>query len=72
MDDKALYLFIKCRLLESKTSETKCAEMINVNQQNFNRRLRAGTLRALELVNLLNAMGYRVYAERAGEKVEIK
>lgn len=72
MDDKALYLFIKCRLLESKTSETKCAEMISVNQQNFNRRLRAGTLRALELVNLLNALGYKVYAERDGEKVEIK
>ena len=72
MDDKALYLFIKCRLLESKTSETKCAEMIKVNQQNFNRRLRAGTLRALELVNLLNALGYSVYAEKDGEKVEIK
>ena len=72
MDDKALYLFIRCRRLDSKTSETKCAEMIDVNRQNFNRRLRAGTLRALELVNLLNALGYSVYAEKDGEKVEIK
>ena len=72
MTAKELYLFIKCRLLESKTSETKAALMIDVNQQNFNRRLRSGRLRALEVVDLLNALGYHVYAERDGERVEIK
>lgn len=72
MTDKEMYLFIKCRLLESKTSETKAAALININQQNFNRRLKAGTLRALEVINLLNVLGYRVYAERDGERVEIK
>ena len=72
MTEKELYLFIKCRLLESKTSETKAALMIDVNQQNFNRRLRSGRLRALEVVDLLNALGYHVYAERDGERVEIK
>ena len=72
MEQKDLYLFIKCRLLESGTSETAIAKTLSIGQQNFNKRLRAGTLRALELVNLLNALGYRVYAERDGEKVEIK
>lgn len=72
MEQKDLYLFIKCRLLEAGTSETTIAKALNIGQQNFNRRLRAGTLRALELVNLLNALGYKVYAEKDGEKVEIK
>lgn len=72
MTEKELYLFIKCRLLESKTSETKAALMIDVNQQNFNRRLRSGRLRALEVVNLLNELGYHVYAEKENEKIEIK
>ena len=72
MDEKEMYLFVKCRLLENRMSETKCALLIDVNQQNFNNRLRKGTLRAQELINLLNVMGYRVYAERGDEKVEIK
>lgn len=72
MDAKAMYMFVKIRLLENNMSETKCALMIDVNQQNFNSRLRRGTLRAQELINLLNAMGYRVYAEKENEKIEIK
>lgn len=72
MNSKDMYLFVKCRLLEARVSETKCALMIDVNQQNFNSRLRRGTLRAQELINLLNALGYHVYAEKDGEKVEIK
>lgn len=72
MDEKELYLFVKCRLLESKISETKYALLIDVNQQNFNRRLRSGRLRALEVINLLNVLGYKLYAERGNEKVEIK
>lgn len=72
MDAKAMYMFVKIRLLENKMSETKCALLIDVNQQNFNSRLRRGTLRAQELINLLNAMGYRVFAEKENEKIEIK
>lgn len=72
MDEKAMYMFVKIRLLENKMSETKCAWLIDVNQQNFNSRLRRGTLRAQEFVNLLNAMGYKVYAEKGCEKIEVK
>lgn len=72
MDAKAMYMFVKIRLLENKMSETKCALLIDVNQQNFNCRLRRGTIRAQELINLLNVMGYRVYAEKGNEKIEIK
>lgn len=72
MDSEGMYAFIRVMLARGNISGAKAAEILGFTQQNFNKKSRAGTLRALELVNLLNALGYRVYAEREGEKVEIK
>ena len=73
MNEDDLYMFIKMMLVKNgNMSQAEAARRIGAEKNNFGRKLRAGTIRALELVNLLNALGYRVYAEKDGEKVEIK
>lgn len=73
MNEQDLYMFIKMTLVKNgNMSQAEAARRIGAEKNNFGRKLRAGTIRALELVNLLNDLGYRVYAERDGEKVEIK
>ena len=73
MNANDLYLFIKMLLVKNgNMSQAEAGRKIGAEKNNFGRKLKAGTLRALELVNLLNALGYRVYAEKDGEKVEIK
>ena len=72
MDSEEMYALIRVMLARGHISGAKAAEILGFTQQNFNKKSHAGTLRALELVNLLNALGYRVSAERAGGKVESK
>ena len=73
MTEKDLYMFIKMLLLENgNMSETAMAEKIGINQTNFNRKLKAGTLKFLEVQEILNALGYTVYAEKDGKKIEMK
>ena len=73
MNANDLYMFIKMTLVKNgNMSQAEAGRRIGAEKNNFGRKLKAGTIRALELVNLLNALGYRVYAERDGDKVEIK
>ena len=73
MNANDLYMFIKMTLVKNgNMSQAEAARRIGAEKNNFGRKLRAGTIRALELVNLLNDLGYRVYAEKDGEKTEIK
>lgn len=73
MDANDLYMFIKMTLVKNgNMSQAEAGRRIGAEKNNFGRKLRAGTIRALELVNLLNALGYSVYAEKDGERVEIK
>ena len=60
MTEKELYLKIKMLLLEQEITETQIAKEIAINQVNFNRKLKAGTLRYLEVEKLLNALGYEL------------
>lgn len=50
----------KLLLIEGNISETQAAKLIEMNQQNFNHKLRKGTLRYLEVVKLLNALDYEI------------
>lgn len=43
---------------EGNISDTKAAKLINMKQQNFSAKLKAGTLRYLEIENLLDELGY--------------
>lgn len=73
MKEKDLYMLIKMLLLENgNMSETAMAGKIGMNQTNFNRKLKAGTLKFLEVQEILNALGYTVYAEKDGKKIELK
>ena len=60
MTEKDLYLKIKMLLLEHKKSETQIAKEMEVDQTNFNRKLKNGTLRYLEVEKLLDALGYEL------------
>lgn len=60
MTEKELYLKLKMILLESGLSETEAAKKININQVNFNRKIKAGTLRYLEVEKLLETLGYEL------------
>lgn len=73
MNKEELFLFIKTVLLKNGDMSVKeAARLANVNYDNFNRKLKNGTLRTLETVDLLNALGYTVYAEKDGKKIEMK
>ena len=73
MNKEELFLFIKTVLLKNGDMSVKeAARLANVNYDNFNRKLKNGTLRTLETVDLLNALGYTVYAEKDGKKIELK
>lgn len=73
MNEKGLYMLIKMFLLENgNMSETTMAKKIGMKQANFNRKLKAGTLKFLEVQEILNALGYTVYAEKDGKKIELK
>lgn len=73
MNKEELFLFIKTVLLKNGDMSVKeAARLANVNYDNFNRKLKNGTLRTLETVDLLNALGYTVYAEKNGKKIEMK
>lgn len=73
MNEKELYMMVKMLLLEhGNMSETTMAKKIGMKQANFNRKLKAGTLKFLEVQEILNALGYTVYAEKDGKKIEMK
>lgn len=70
MESKELYRLVKIILLDNNLSERGAAALLKTVNTNFSRKLKAGTLRATELINLLNKLGYRVYAERINEAGE--
>lgn len=70
MESKELYRLVKIILLDNNLSERGAAALLNTVNTNFSRKLKAGTLRATELINLLNMLGYKVYAERTNDAGE--
>lgn len=60
MPEHDLYIRLKMLLLEHQLSETQAAKAAGINQVNFNRKIKAGTLRYLEVEKLLEALGYEI------------
>lgn len=72
MTERELYLMIKMALVKADNmSQARAADLIGVERGNFGRKLRAGTLRAVEVVNLLHALGYKVQAVKDGDKIDL-
>lgn len=71
MNEKELYLNVKMALVKADNmSQAKAAALLGMEKNNFGRKLRAGTLRMLEVVNLLHALGYKVTATKGDDKIE--
>jgi len=50
----------KLLLTADNMSETQAAKLIGMSQQNFSQKLKAGTLRYLEVITLLDALDYKI------------
>lgn len=50
----------KLLLVEGNMSETRAAKLAGMSQQNFNAKLKSGTLRYLEVAGLLDELGYEI------------
>lgn len=73
MTEKELYLLVKMLLVSNgNMSETTLAKEINVSQTNLNRKIKTGTLRFLEMKNILDVLGYKLLIEKDGKQQELK
>ena len=73
MTGQSLYFWLKSLFLyNGEISVKEASNLANMNYENFSRKLKSGTLRTTETVNLVNALGYTVYAEKDGKKIEMK
>ncbi len=50
----------KLLLTADNISESQAAKLIGMSQQNFSQKLKAGTLRYIEIATLLDALGYKI------------
>lgn len=50
----------KLLLVEGNMSDTQAAKLAGLSQQNFSAKLKAGTLRYLEVAGLLDEIGYKI------------
>ena len=71
MDAKKIHLAIRLAVMQQGTSETKIAPLVGMTQQGLNRKLRTGSLRAGELLDVLHALGYRVTATNGDDAIDL-
>ena len=57
--------------MQQETSETKLAPLVGMTQQGLNRKLRTGSLRAGELLDVLHALGYKVTATKGDDMIKM-
>ena len=61
MTSEELYKFLKIKFLEAGgVSESQAAEMIGISQAAFNKRLRNGNLKFLEVEKIMDQLGYEI------------
>lgn len=61
MTEKELYVFLKTKFIEAGgVTEGEAAEMIGITQSTFNKRIKNGSLKYLEVLKIMNGLGYRV------------
>lgn len=77
MTEAEIYRLIKIMLLDGDMSESSAAGRLGMTKQNFNRKIKAGTVRLSEFLQLANITGHKVYMERTDgdgkkERTELK
>lgn len=61
MTDKELYIFLKTKFIEAGgVTEGEAAEMIGITQSTFNKRIKNGSLKYIEVLKIMEALGYKV------------
>ena len=61
MTNEELYKFLKIKFLEAGgVTESQAAEMIGISQAAFNKRLRNGNLKFLEVEKIMDQLGYKI------------
>lgn len=61
MTEKELYVFLKTKFIEAGgVTEGEAAKMIGITQSTFNKRIKNGSLKYLEVLKIMEALGYKV------------
>lgn len=71
MDAKKIHLAVRLAVMQQETSETKLAPLVGMTQQGLNRKLRTGSLRAGELLDVLHALGYNITATNGDDAIDL-
>lgn len=64
MDNKELVKMWKSFLIDIEKSETDIANMVDTSQQNLNRKIRMGTIRYMELSEIVEKFGYTIAIQK--------
>ena len=69
MTEKELYVFLKTKFIEAGgITEGEAAEMIGITQSTFNKRIENGSLKYLEVLKIMESLGYKVKWIKSGNK----
>lgn len=61
MTEKELYVFLKTKFIEvGGVTEGQAAEIIGITQSTFNKRIKNGSLKYLEVLKIMESLGYKV------------
>ncbi len=61
MTDKELYIFLKTKFIEAGgITEKEAAEIIGITQSTFNKRIKNGSLKYLEVLKIMETLGYKI------------
>ena len=61
MTEKELYVFLKTKFIEAGgVTEGQAAEIIGITQSTFNKRKKNGSLKYLEVLKIMESLGYKV------------
>ena len=61
MTEKELYVFLKTKFIEAGGgTECQAAEIIGITQSTFKKRIKNGSLKYLEVLKIMESLGYKV------------
>ena len=69
MTKKELYVFLKTKFIEAGgVTESEAAEIIGISQSTFNKRIKNGSLKYIEVLKIMEALGYKIKWVKADDK----
>lgn len=69
MTEKELYVFLKTKFIEAGgMTEGQAAEIIGITQSTFNKRIKNGSLKYIEVLKIMESLGYKIKWVKAEDK----